>query len=120
MRRLDHQIAVSHATQKGLVAATGCASVCLWRAGSVRTYERGTRRPPRPSHDAADYFQPQAIAKLLDAHCRAEADHAKYLWDLLMLDLWQRTSIDGEGLTVTVATKTQTAATTSGSPLPVL
>ncbi len=66
------------------------------------------------------YFQPQVLAKLLDAHSRGEADHAKYLWDLLMLELWQRTFIDGEGLTVTVATDTQTAATTSGSPLPVL
>ena len=62
------------------------------------------------------YFQPQVIAKLLDAHSRGEADPAKYLWDLLMLELWQRTFIDGEGLTVPVATDTQTAATTSGSP----
>jgi asparagine synthase (glutamine-hydrolysing) len=40
------------------------------------------------------YFRPQEVARLLDAHCRGEMDHAKYLWDLLVLELWQRTFID--------------------------
>jgi asparagine synthase (glutamine-hydrolysing) len=40
------------------------------------------------------YFRPQEVARLLDAHCRGVADHAKYLWDLLVLELWHQTFID--------------------------
>jgi asparagine synthase (glutamine-hydrolysing) len=44
------------------------------------------------------YFQPQAIATLLDEHCTGREDHAEDLWALLVLELWHRTFIDGEGL----------------------
>jgi asparagine synthase (glutamine-hydrolysing) len=43
------------------------------------------------------YFQPHAIADLLDAHCRGEANYAEHLWDLLILELWHRTFIDRDG-----------------------
>jgi hypothetical protein len=34
---------------------------------------------------------------MLDQHCRGEEDHSEYLWDMLVLELWHRTFIDGEG-----------------------
>jgi asparagine synthase (glutamine-hydrolysing) len=43
------------------------------------------------------YFQPKVVARLLDEHCRRQEDHAEDLWDLLVLELWHRTFIDGEG-----------------------
>jgi len=50
------------------------------------------------------YFRPQAVAKLLDTHCRREANHAEYLWDLLMLELWHQTFIDNKDHTTPVPT----------------
>ncbi len=41
------------------------------------------------------YFLPQEVAGLLDAHCRGAANHAERLWDLLVLELWHHTFIDG-------------------------
>jgi asparagine synthase (glutamine-hydrolysing) len=46
------------------------------------------------------YFQSKVIAGLLTEHCRGQVDHAEDLWDLLVLELWHRTFIDGEGLSV--------------------
>jgi asparagine synthase (glutamine-hydrolysing) len=56
------------------------------------------------------YFRPQAVAQLLDAHCRGEANHAEYLWDLLMLELWHQTFIDGDGYTASMPTRPLTNA----------
>ncbi len=44
------------------------------------------------------YFQPQANATLLNEQCTGREDHADDLWALLVLELWHRTFIDGEGL----------------------
>ena len=41
------------------------------------------------------YFRPKFVVELLDAHSRGKADHSKYLWDLLILELWHRTFLDG-------------------------
>jgi asparagine synthase (glutamine-hydrolysing) len=41
------------------------------------------------------YFEPTAVAKLLNAHCRREGEHGQQLWDLLVLELWHRTFSDG-------------------------
>ena len=48
------------------------------------------------------YFRPQAVAKLLDDHCRGEANNAKYLWDLLILELWHQTFVDVKDLTASI------------------
>jgi len=53
------------------------------------------------------YFQPHTVANLLDAHCRGESNHAEHLWDLLMLELWHRTFIDGEGPTPSGSSEAQ-------------
>jgi asparagine synthase (glutamine-hydrolysing) len=49
---------------------------------SPRTLQRG-------------YFEPTAVAKLLNAHCRRHGEHGQQLWDLLVLELWHRTFSDG-------------------------
>lgn len=36
------------------------------------------------------YFQPLEIARLVDDHLNERADHSYRLWNLLMLELWQR------------------------------
>jgi asparagine synthase (glutamine-hydrolysing) len=43
------------------------------------------------------YFQSRVVGTLLDEHCREREDHAEAFWDLLVLELWHRTFIDGEG-----------------------
>jgi asparagine synthase (glutamine-hydrolysing) len=40
-------------------------------------------------------FRPDYVRRLLDQHCRLEADHHNRLWALLMLELWFRMWIDG-------------------------
>lgn len=57
------------------------------------------------------YFRPQEVARLLDSHCRGEADHAKYLWDLLVLELWHRTFIDGKDLMASAPTESSSGIT---------
>jgi len=43
------------------------------------------------------FFHPKVITRLLAEHCLGQADHAEDLWDLLVLELWHQTFIDGEG-----------------------
>jgi asparagine synthase (glutamine-hydrolysing) len=40
------------------------------------------------------YFNGARVANLLEAHCAGKRDHAEILWDLLVLELWQRTFFD--------------------------
>jgi len=42
------------------------------------------------------YFEPAAVATLLNTHCHGQEEHAQELWDLLVLELWHRTFSDGE------------------------
>ena len=56
------------------------------------------------------YFRPQVVTQLLDAHYRGEANHAEYLWDLLVLELWHHTFIDGNGYTASIPTRPLTNA----------
>lgn len=41
------------------------------------------------------YFRRDAVNTLLDEHSTGTANHAAKLWDLLMLELWHQTHIDG-------------------------
>jgi asparagine synthase (glutamine-hydrolysing) len=43
------------------------------------------------------YFKPEVVARLLREHT-VETNHSTQLWDLLMLELWHQTFIDGVGL----------------------
>jgi len=49
---------------------------------SARTRQRG-------------YFRPGYVTRLLTEHCTSQEDHAEDLWDLLVLEMWHRTFIDG-------------------------
>jgi asparagine synthase (glutamine-hydrolysing) len=74
-----------------------CVPLAHWFCTELREMAHDVLLSPRAAQRG--YFRPQAIAKLLDAHCRGESNYAEHLWDLLMLELWHRTFIDGEGLT---------------------
>jgi asparagine synthase (glutamine-hydrolysing) len=43
------------------------------------------------------YFRPATVRRLLDEHVRQRANWHYLLWTLLMLELWHRTYIDGDG-----------------------
>jgi len=49
------------------------------------------------------YFSPKSVEGLLKEHCLHRVDHASRLWDLLVLELWNRTFIDGDGCSVQVS-----------------
>ena len=40
------------------------------------------------------YFEPCVVRELLDEHLGGQADHRYLLWNLLMLELWNREFID--------------------------
>jgi asparagine synthase (glutamine-hydrolysing) len=42
------------------------------------------------------YFRSAAIVQMLNQHCSGHEDHSDLLWNLLVLELWHRTFIDGE------------------------
>jgi asparagine synthase (glutamine-hydrolysing) len=67
-----------------------------WFRGELREMAHDVLCSPRAL--ARGYFQPQAIATLLDEHCSGRREHAENLWALLVLELWHRTFIDGERL----------------------
>lgn len=45
------------------------------------------------------YFNTTVIHKMLNQHCRGDEDHSDHLWNLLVLELWHQTFIDGESRT---------------------
>jgi len=73
-----------------------CVPLGRWFREELREMAHDVLLAPRATQ--RNYFRPQAVAKLLDAHCRGEADNAKYLWDLLVLELWHRIFIDSRNL----------------------
>lgn len=42
------------------------------------------------------YFQPCAIEAIVHEHCSGQEDRSLHLWELLMLEMWYRTFIEGE------------------------
>jgi len=70
-----------------------CVPLERWFREDLREMAYDVLLAPRATQRG--YFRPKAVGKLLDAHSRAEADHSKYLWDLLILELWHRTFLDG-------------------------
>ncbi len=43
------------------------------------------------------YFRQESVQQVLKEHCRQDVDHGAHLWDLLVLELWHRTFVDGDG-----------------------
>jgi len=86
-----------------------CAPIATWFRHDLREMAHDILLAPRARQ--RDYFRLPAVAALLDAHCRGKANHAESLWDLLMLELWHQTFIDGADLAAPVPTPAQTRAT---------
>ncbi len=66
-----------------------------WLRHELRDLAHDTLLGPRCLHRG--YFQREAIQRLLDEHARGKANWQEQLWVLLMLELWNRTYIDGDG-----------------------
>jgi asparagine synthase (glutamine-hydrolysing) len=94
-----------------------CAPIETWFRKDLRELAYDLLLSPRAIQRG--YFRPQTVVKLLDTHCRGDANHAGYLWDLLMLELWHQTFIDGEDHTTFPATDVHAKATTRDPFLPV-
>ena len=92
-----------------------CVPLERWFRTELREMAYDVLLAPRATQRG--YFRPQEVTRLLDAHCRGEADHAKYLWDLLVLELWHQTFIDGKDLTASCLIDTQHGNTTNSSLL---
>jgi len=43
-----------------------------------------------------NYFTPNGVEKILKEHGQQDVDHGAHLWDLLTLELWHRTFVDGD------------------------
>jgi asparagine synthase (glutamine-hydrolysing) len=50
-----------------------------------------------PAAAGRGYFRQEAVKRLLDEHMRGRGSRHNLLWKLLMLELWHRTYIDGDG-----------------------
>jgi asparagine synthase (glutamine-hydrolysing) len=92
-----------------------CVPLARWFREDLREMAHDILLAPRSRQRG--YFRPQTVATLLQAHDRGEANHAESLWDLLMLELWHQTFIDGEDFTAPIPTSTRTRATTPSSLL---
>jgi asparagine synthase (glutamine-hydrolysing) len=79
-----------------------CAPIAGWFRGALREMAYDLLLAPRATQRG--YFRPQMVAKLLNAHCCGEANHAASLWDLLMLELWHQTFIDNKDHITSVPT----------------
>ncbi len=54
----------------------------------------GTRQPMASENR---HLRPEAVRAYLDEHVRGQGHWHYLLWNLLMLELWHRTFIDGDG-----------------------
>jgi len=63
-----------------------------WFRGELRSWVEGVIRDPRTR--GRGLFDPAAVDRLLDQHLGGSADHTYRIWNLVMLELWQRAWID--------------------------
>jgi asparagine synthase (glutamine-hydrolysing) len=63
-----------------------------WFRGQLKGYAREVLLDRDTA--ARGYFQPQAIAGLLDRHASGAEDNSRGIWTLLVLELWHRRFID--------------------------
>lgn len=64
-----------------------------WFRGDLRPWIEGVLRDPATRERG--WFDPREADRLLDDHLAGRADHTPRLWNLAMLELWQREWIDG-------------------------
>ena len=70
-----------------------------WLRHELRELVHDTLLAPRAL--ARGYFRPEVVRRLLDEHVRGRANWHYLLWNLLMLELWHRTHVDGDGRLLT-------------------
>jgi asparagine synthase (glutamine-hydrolysing) len=63
-----------------------------WFRADLRTWMEGVLLDPRTS--GRGYFRPEEVTRLVSEHVCGRADHTSRLWNLTMLELWQRTWVD--------------------------
>lgn len=66
-----------------------------WLRGELRELARETLLSPQALERG--YLRRDAVQRLLDEHGRGIANWHPQLWNLLMLELWHRTYVDGDG-----------------------
>lgn len=72
-----------------------CVPLADWFRTELREMSHDLLLSPRATQRG--YFEPKAIATLLQDHRLGQRNHAEKLWDLLILELWHRTFIDNGG-----------------------
>jgi asparagine synthase (glutamine-hydrolysing) len=72
--------------------------ITQWFRGELRELARDTLEGARTVE--AGWFRAEAVARLLGEHESGRADHGYRLWSLLMLELWYRRFVEGEGAAV--------------------
>jgi asparagine synthase (glutamine-hydrolysing) len=63
-----------------------------------------------PRAQARGYFRPEVVQRYLDEHTGGRTSWHSLLWTLLMLELWHRTFVDGDGTLADQRRATQSAA----------
>jgi asparagine synthase (glutamine-hydrolysing) len=71
-----------------------CSPLAAWFREELRDLAGDVLLSPRATQRG--YFRPQAVATLLHEHQTGAQDHGEELWELLVLEMWHRTFIDGE------------------------
>jgi asparagine synthase (glutamine-hydrolysing) len=66
-----------------------------WLRRELREFAADTLLGPKAA--GRGYFRQETIRRMLDEHGRGRANWHYLLWTLLMLELWHRTYIDGDG-----------------------
>lgn len=72
-----------------------CVPLSRWFQGELREMAYDTLLSSRAKQRG--YFSVSGIEQLLTEHCQHRVDHGAHLWDLLVLEMWNRTFIDGDG-----------------------
>ena len=67
-----------------------------WLRGELRDFARHVLLDRRGDR-AADISVPEAIERLLDEHQSGRVSHGHRIWALLVLELWHRQWVDGDG-----------------------
>jgi asparagine synthase (glutamine-hydrolysing) len=97
--------------KKGFALPTG-----PWLAGRLHGFARDLLLSTSARHRGL--FRPEAVENLLDRH-RAGEDHGERLWNLIVLETWQRELQDGRGAFVReVAARADEIAAQSSRPVP--
>lgn len=87
-----------------------------WLRHDLREMAHDTLLAPRCL--GRGYFRPETVERLLDEHTRGRANWHYLLWTLLMLELWHRTYIDGDGTLAVLRRRMSADATPAASCTP--